>query len=191
MGRLFRRVVNFVEKHQLLDQVLARVSPETLHLITHRPGPMALISAAPFDELYAALDAIGGDALTFKLGMELSRRLGGSVAAPILRAAFAAFGRNLATGFKAANAAYSLVNQGISIQYQDLTPAYALLEVRFNRPLPGRGIMVVVQGSAQWMFELLDINGTVGPPQVRSQDANTTLVVYDITLRDPADAQLT
>lgn len=185
IGRLFRRILVFVDKQGLRDQVLARVSPETAQLMAEPPTPSTWILSPPIEDVYEALEAIGGDALVFKLGMDLSRGFGATIAGPILRAAFAMFGSKPASAFKVANAAYEVASRGIHLEYVASSPTEGILSARFDPPQPGHAILVVVQGTSQWLFELLDVEGSVGPPMVRSQGPGQTVVAYEVRMTEP------
>jgi hypothetical protein len=186
-GRLFGRLLFFIDKYRLRERVLERVAPETVRLMVEPPGPFEWVHSAPFEDLYMALEAVGGDALNFKLGLEMSRTLGGSIVAPVLQAAFAMSGAKLTTAFKCCNGAYGLMSRGITFQFAEVSPTEGLVFARFEAPLPSHAIMIVVQGTIQWAFELLDLDGTVGPPEIRSESPESTVAAYEIFAVQPMD----
>ena len=139
--------MTFVDKHKLRDQVLARVSPDVARLLAHPPNPITFTSAELFDDLFQALEAVGGDALLFKAGLEVARSLGGSILAPVLHATLRLLGAKPTTAFNAANIAYSLMTRGYAFHYEEWTPTRGTILVRLDAPLPTHATMIVMQGT--------------------------------------------
>jgi hypothetical protein len=183
IGRVFGRVLAFMEKYDLWAEVVARVSPGTARLMAHPPGPLTWVPGVPFDEIHVALEEIGGDALTFKLGVEVARRLGGSVLAPVLRATLGMLGASPSTAFKAANGAYSLVSRGFSFHHEAWSATHGVILACFDGSDMPHATLIVFQGTLQWMLELNGVEGVVGPPHIRSKTPSATVAAYEVFLK--------
>ncbi len=180
LGSFFRGILGFLERRKMTALISARVSPETQRLIANPPFVFRWVASKAIDEIEHELFQIGGQPICHELGMEMSRNLGGSIVQPVLRAAFFLFGETPEAVFGHLDRFFSLPIRGITFEWKLLEPGHGVIESRFNGPDTPEAAYHVLQGSLQWVFDLLQRQGRVGPAIVIRETPQESRVDFEV-----------
>src|SRR5438067_9196057 len=121
LGSVYRITADFLGERGLLEEVKARLSPQSRTLVEKPPFAFAWRDAAALEEIERLLYARSPD-LCVDLGHAAGRQLSQSIVAPVLKMALSLFGQTPASLFGNLDRFFSMVVRGFSFQYQSAAP---------------------------------------------------------------------
>lgn len=176
LGGVFRLTMGFIDKQGLRARVAAEVSEETRKRMDKPPGALSWIPSRPLDELFTAVEKLGGRKAVFDLGVLAGREFGGGIVQPVIKAALAIFGTSPATLYSHLDRFYPMVTRGYRFGWEPQGDRAGIIEARWEGAGVPTAIFHTTHGNLQYFAEMT--KGEVGPPEVVKHDAQGAVARY-------------
>lgn len=180
LGAAVRSAVEFIGQKGLTERIRAEAQPPTLASMDKLPSMMTWQDSPVLDDLETLLAKHAGRDACVELGLYAARKLGGSMVAPVLKFALQLFGNSPKTLFGNLDRFYPMVTRGLSYGYEEVSDNEGVVVLNAEGPGVPPALFDVTRGNLMYMMELTGSSGTVAPPQVRSSDAERTVVHYSV-----------
>jgi hypothetical protein len=187
LGTVYRVTVEFLAERAVLEDVKAKVSPDTRKLLEKPPFAFAWQEGAPLEEIERVLYTMPkGRELCVDLGHAAGRQLSGSVVKPVLKMAISLFGQTPASLFANLDRFFSMVVRGFNFRYEERAPREGVVYAEIAGGGVHESLFDQLRGNLMTVFDLCSVKGDVGEPQVvRHDDAGA---VVGLAVRwDPAE----
>ncbi len=175
LGAVYRITNDFLAQRGLLDEVKAKLSPESRRVLEKLPFPFAWQPGAPLEEIEQVLYA-KSPALPYDLGFAAAKFLSGNVVAPVFKMALSLFGQTMETIFGNLDRFYSMVVRGFNFRYEPSGAKQGTIFVKISGGPAHPSLFLQLKGNLHMMYGLVGVTGTIEDPAVlRSDDTGADI----------------
>jgi|SRR6266849_6560315 len=177
LGTVYRVTAEFLTERKMLEEVKARVSPDTRKLLEKAPFAFAWQESAPLEEIERILFAMpGGRKLCVDLGHAAGRQLSSSMIKPVLKMAISLFGQTPGSLFANLDRFFSMVVRGFTFRYEERAPREGIVYAEIAGGGIHESLFDQIRGNLLTVYDLCSVKGEVGEPQVVRRDDDGALV---------------
>jgi hypothetical protein len=177
MGTVYRVTAEFLTERKMLEEVKAGVSPDTRKLLEKAPFAFAWQESAPLEEIESVLFAMpGGRKLCVDLGHAAGRQLSSSMIKGVVKMAISLFGQTPGSLFANLDRFFSMVVRGFTFRYEERGPREGMVHAEIAGGGIHESLFDQVRGNLLTVFDLCNVQGEVGEPQVVRRDDNGAFV---------------